>query len=155
MMNNVTLSGRITKDLELKTVGTGTSLLNFSIAVGRSYTNAQGERETDFINIVAWRGTAEFIERNFKKGDGINITGSIQTRNYENNSGQRVYVTEVIADEAGFPIQNKNDNQGSQQQTQSKQQTNSNPFEDVDFNTEDPFANQDDVTEILDDDLPF
>ena len=151
MINNVTLAGRITKDLELKTVGTGTSLLNFSIAVERSYTNAQGERETDFINIVAWRGTAEFIARNFKKGDGINITGNIQTRNYENNSGQRVYVTEVIAAEARFTIQNKNNKQGSQQQSQ---QQNNSPFANTDFNSNDPFETNN-ATDIPDDDLPF
>jgi single-strand DNA-binding protein len=148
MINNVTLAGRITKDLELKTVGTGTSLLNFSIAVERSYKNAQGERETDFINIVAWRGTAEFIANYFKKGDGINITGSIQTRNYENNSGQRVYVTEVIADEARFTIQNKSNNQGSQQQT------NNSPFANTDFNSNDPFENNSEI-EIDDSSLPF
>ena len=149
MINNVTLAGRITKDLELKTVGTGTSLLNFSIAVERSYTNAQGERETDFINIVAWRGTAEFIARNFKKGDGINITGNIQTRNYENNSGQRVYVTEVIANEARFTIQNKNSNQGSQ-----SNQAQANPFQNANIGNNDPFESNE-TTEIGDDDLPF
>ena len=147
MINNVTLAGRITKDLELKTVGTGTSLLNFSIAVERSYKNAQGERETDFINIVAWRGTAEFIANYFKKGDGINITGTIETRNYENNSGQRVYVTEVIANEARFTIQNKNNKQGSQQQ-------NNSPFANTDFNSNDPFETNN-ATNIDNSDLPF
>ena len=150
MINQTVLTGRITRDLELKYTGTDTAVLNFSIAVERPFKNAQGERETDFIDIVAWRATAENISKYFKKGDGIGIIGRIQTRNYENNEGRKVYVTEVVADNFDFPIQNK-----SQQQSQSNNQqpqSNSNPFENVGSNN-DPFASNE--TTILDSDLPF
>ena len=150
MINQTVLTGRITRDLELRYTGTGTAVLSFSIAVERPFKNAQGERETDFIDIVAWRATAENISKYFKKGDGIGIVGRIQTRNYENNEGRKVYVTEVVADNFDFPIQNKN-----QQQSQSNNQqpqSNSNPFENVGGNN-DPFASNE--TTILDSDLPF
>ena len=150
MINQTVLTGRITRDLELRYTGTGTAVLSFSIAVERPFKNAQGERETDFIDIVAWRKTAENIAQYFKKGDGIGVVGRIQTRNYENNEGRKVYVTEVVADNFDFPIQNKN-----QQQSQSNNQqpqSNSNPFENVGSNN-DPFASNE--TTILDSDLPF
>ncbi len=151
MINNTVLEGRITRDLELKFTGSGIAVLNFNIAVDRPFKNKNGERDTDFINVVAFRGTAENIVNFFNKGDGISILGRIQTRNYENNQGQRVYVTEIVADQFSFPIQNKNNNQNNnQQQNNNKQQ---NPFSDADF--EDPFASNEDVTNVSDDDLPF
>lgn len=154
-MNNVVLTGRITRDLELKYTQSGTPVLNFSIACERPFKNAQGEREADFINIVAWRKTAENIALYFKKGEGIGIVGRIQTRNYENSQGERVYVTEVVADSFDFQIQNKDSygNQGQQQSNYQGQQKrnnqgfnpNNNPFESV---TE--YSN-----DITDSDLPF
>ena len=150
MINQTVLTGRITRDLELRYTGTGTAVLSFGVAVERPFKNAQGERETDFIDIVAWRATAENISKYFKKGDGIGIIGRIQTRNYENNEGRKVYVTEVVADNFDFPIQNK-----SQQQSQSnnqQSQSNGSPFESVGSNN-DPFASNE--TTILDSDLPF
>lgn len=155
MINNSVLEGRITRDLELRYTGSGIAVLNFNIAVDRPFKNQQGERETDFINVVAFRKTAETISQYFSKGQGISIVGRIQTRNYENNQGQRVYVTEVVIDQFSFPIQNKN--QGNQQQNnqqnysnQNQQQNrnqqnnqNNNPFENVDF-SDNPFeANED------------
>jgi single-strand DNA-binding protein len=145
MINQTVLTGRITRDLELKYTGTGTAVLSFSIAVERPFKNSQGERETDFIDIVAWRKTAENIAQYFKKGDGIGVVGRIQTRNYENNEGRKVYVTEVVADNFDFPIQNK---------SQQSQQQNNSPFENVDFNSNDPFETNN-ATEIDDDSLPF
>lgn len=159
MLNQTVLTGRITKELELKYAGSGTAILNFSIAVERPFKNRDGERETDFINIVAFRKAAENISQYFNKGDGIGIVGRIQTRNYQNNEGGTVYITEVVADNFDFPIQNKNSNQGGNSRPQKSQQTqtkqNNNPFANVDFSDNDPFANQDDVTDIHDDDLPF
>ena len=145
MINQTVLTGRITRDLELKYTGTGTAVLSFSIAVERPFKNAQGERETDFIDIVAWRKTAENIAQYFKKGDGIGVVGRIQTRNYENNEGRKVYVTEVVAENFDFPIQNK---------SQQSQQQNNSPFANTDFNSNDPFEKNDDVA-VLDSDLPF
>lgn len=98
MINNTTLVGRLTKDPELRYTGNGIAVVSFTIAVERNYTNAQGERETDFINCVAWRGLAETLANFSVKGSLIGITGSIQTRNYQNNEGRTVYVTEIVAD---------------------------------------------------------
>ncbi len=165
MINNTVLEGRITRDLELRYTGSGIAVLNFNIAVKRPFENAQGERETDFINVVAFRKTAETISQYFSKGQGISIVGRIQTRNYENNQGQRVYVTEVVIDQFSFPIQNKNqgnqqqnnqqnyNNQNQQQNRNQQNNQNNNPFENINFDS-DPFENSD-VTDISDDDLPF
>jgi single-strand DNA-binding protein len=104
-LNKVVLAGRITADLELKQTGSGVSLLNFTIAVNRSYvskSSEQGERQADFINVVAWRQTAEFIAKYFRKGSAICVTGSIQTRSWQDQQGQKRYATEVVADEAAF-----------------------------------------------------
>lgn len=152
MMNQAILTGRITKDLELKYTGSGTAVLSFSIAVERNFKNQQGERETDFINCVAWRGTAENIANYFKKGDGIGVIGRIETRNYQNNEGRTIYVTEIVVDSFDFPIQNKR--QGNNQQKQTNK-PDDNPFANIDFNNEDPFESNGDVAEIDDSSLPF
>ena len=149
-MNNVSLLGRVVRDIELKYTGNGTAVANFTIAVDRRFKNADGEYDTDFINIVVWRQSAEFVSEYFKKGSPIAVEGSIQTRNYENNEGRKVYVTEVVADNVGF-VPRDNSQQQSQQQNQ---QTNNNPFANADFNSnEDPFESND--TEINNSDLPF
>lgn len=96
MINNTTLVGRLTKNPELKYTQSGIAVLSFNLAVERNYTNAQGEKETDFINCQAWRGTAETLSNFAVKGSLIGVTGNIQTRNYQNNEGQTIYVTEVV-----------------------------------------------------------
>lgn len=101
-MNKVILVGNITKDPELKTTANDIAVCSFTIAVNRRFTNAQGEREADFINCVAWRQTAEFIAKYFHKGKKIGVVGSLQTRSYEDKNGQKRYVTEVVVDEAEF-----------------------------------------------------
>ena len=95
-MNNIQLIGRLTKDVEVKFTQSGTAVGNFTLAVNRSFKNEQGEREADFINCVIWRKAAENLAQFTRKGSQIGIEGRIQTRNYENNQGQRVYVTEVV-----------------------------------------------------------
>jgi single-strand DNA-binding protein len=105
-LNKVVLAGRLTNDPELKQTTTGVSVLSFTLAVNRRFAskNEQGESQTqaDFISVVAWRTTAEFIAKYFRKGSAICITGSIQTRSWQDQQGQRRYATEVIADEAMF-----------------------------------------------------
>ena len=104
-LNKVVLAGRITADPELKQTPTGVSVLSFTVAVNRSYVsknNDQAERQADFINVVAWRTTAEFISKYFRKGSAICVTGSIQTRTWNDNNGNKRYATEVVADEAMF-----------------------------------------------------
>ena len=102
-LNKVILMGHMTADPELKQTTSGISVCSFSIGVNRRYSKAdQGQQSVDFINIVAWCQQAEFVSRYFKKGSSIVICGSIQTRNWTDNNGQKRYVTEVVADEVSF-----------------------------------------------------
>ena len=98
MINNVVLVGRLTRDPELKYTTSNIAVASFSLAVNRNFKDANGEREADFINCVIWRQSAESLANWAKKGALIGITGRIQTRSYENQQGQRVYVTEVVAE---------------------------------------------------------
>lgn len=98
MINNVVLIGRLTRDVELRYTPSNAAVATFNLAVNRNFKNQDGEREADFINCVIWRQQAENLANWAKKGTLIGITGRIQTRSYENQQGQRVYVTEVVAD---------------------------------------------------------
>ena len=109
-LNKVVLAGRLTADPELNQTTTGISVTSFTLAVNRKYAKDQEQQQTDFINIVAWRQTAEFISRYFKKGSALCITGSIQVRSWQDQQGQKRYATEVVADEAMF-VDSKSDNQ--------------------------------------------
>lgn len=101
-MNKVILMGRLTKDPELKyTPGNNTAVCQFSIAVDRKF-KSEGQPTADFINIVAWRKTAEFVSKYFTKGSKIAVVGQIQTRSWDDTEGKKHYVTEVIADEVEF-----------------------------------------------------
>ena len=101
-MNTVNLIGRITKDLELKTTPSGVTVCSFTLAVNRKFKNADGEYDTDFINCVAWRKQAELVCKHCAKGTQLGIVGNIQTRNYEDDNGKKVYITEVNVDELTF-----------------------------------------------------
>lgn len=101
-LNKVVLIGHMCADPELKKTPSGVSVTSFAIGVQRRFKDADGQYQSDFINIVAWRQTAEFICQYFKKGKPIIICGSIQTRSYTDQNGNKRYITEVIADEAGF-----------------------------------------------------
>jgi single-strand DNA-binding protein len=101
--NKVILVGNLTADPELKQTPNGVSVCSFSIAVNRRFTKAeQGQQTVDFINIVSWRSTAEFVSRYFKKGSSILVCGQLQTRTWTDNQGQKRYATEVQADEVTF-----------------------------------------------------
>lgn len=100
--NKVILIGNMTADPELKQTPSGVSVCSFSVAVNRRFKAEEGQQNVDFINIVAWRQSAEFVSRYFKKGTPILVCGQIQTRNYTDNQGQKRYVTEVVADEVSF-----------------------------------------------------
>lgn len=102
-LNKVILGGRITSDPELKTTPSGVAVTSFSIAVNRRFkSEGQNEQQADFITVVAWRQTAEFITRYFRKGSSLCIVGSIQTRSWTDPQGNKRYSTEVVADEAMF-----------------------------------------------------
>lgn len=120
-MNKAILMGRLTKDPELRHTNSGHSVANFQIAVDRRFKNADGEREADFIPIVCWRKTAEFVKDYFVKGQRIALVGSIQVRSWDEN-GQRRYMTEVIADEVYFA-----DSKAGGQSRQSTQRAQSRP----------------------------
>ena len=98
MINNVVLVGRMTRDAELRYTPSNQAVATFSLAVNRNFKNQNGEREADFINVVIWRQQAENLANWAKKGALIGVTGRIQTRSYDNQQGQRVYVTEVVAE---------------------------------------------------------
>lgn len=107
MINNTVLIGRLTKDVELRYTTNNVAVATFTLAVNRNFKTESGEREADFINCVMWGTQAENLSNWTKKGQLIGITGRIQTRNYENQQGQRVYVTEVVAD--SFQVLEKRD----------------------------------------------
>ncbi|MCW0924617.1 single-stranded DNA-binding protein [Streptococcus anginosus] len=159
MINNVVLVGRMTRDAELRYTQSNQAVATFTLAVNRNFKNQNGERETDFINCVIWRQQAENLANWAKKGALIGITGVIQTRNYENQQGQRVYVTEVIANSFQLLESRNSQNQSGNFQTGNSSNygnTNSMPnfsreAEQTSFfrgNTTNPM-------DISDDDLPF
>ena len=110
-MNKVFLIGNLTRDPELTETSGGVSVCHFAIAVNRSYTSADGDRQTDFFNVTAWRGLAENIARYTKKGSKVAVSGSVQIRNYEDNQGARRTAVDVIAQDVEFLTQ-RNANSG-------------------------------------------
>ena len=107
MLNKVALTGRMTKDPELRYLGNGTPVASFTLAVDRVFKNKDGQKEADFINIQVWRKQAENVAQYTGKGSLVAVAGRIQTRNYENKEGKRVYITEVVADEVHFLSTNR------------------------------------------------
>lgn len=150
-MNNVTLVGRLVRDPELRTVSTGNTTCNFSVAISRQFTNANGERETDFVNCVIWGKQAENLCKYCTKGSLIGVTGRIQTRNYDGQDGKKVYVTEVAANNITF-LGNKN----ASSSFEDMPNNNVNPSEvETSDITEDPFKDFGSEVVLSDDDLPF
>lgn len=163
MLNRVVLVGRLTKDPDLRYTPSGIAVATFTLAVNRTYANQQGEREADFLNCVIWRKQAENVANFLKKGSLAGVDGKLQSRSYEDQSGKRVYVTEVVAESVQFlEPKNSGGRSGNQSNTgngfnQNNQQRNGgyttgqngNPFGD------DLFANDGNPIDISDDDLPF
>ena len=140
MLNKVLLMGRLTRDPEVRyTANTNALVCSFSLAVGRNF-KREGQPDADFINIVAWGKTGEFCSKYFKKGQQVGVIGRIQTRNWDDDQGQKHYVTEVIAEEAHF-ADSKRDN--------------ANTFE-TGFNPTTPSSPEDGFMPVVDDtQLPF
>lgn len=113
MLNLVVIEGRLTADPELKTTPNGVPVTSFSIANQRNFKNAENERETDFYNVVAWRGTAEHISKHFKKGSSITIEGHLQTRKYQDKNGNNRTAFELVADTAHFGSGKRESNNGT------------------------------------------
>lgn len=162
MINNVVLTGRLTKDLDLRYTSAGTAVASGTLAVDRQFKNQQGEKETDFINIVIWKKPAENLVNFTRKGSLIGIQGRIQTRNYETQKGQRIYVTEVVAENFTL-LESKNSqnnsNTGGSNYSQVNSQSNNQSSSQGNFKShkqeEDPFLSSGQSIDISDDDLPF
>lgn len=151
MINRVVLVGRLTKDPEFRTTPSGVSIANFTLAVNRTFTNAQGERESDFINVVVFRKQAENVNNYLFKGNLAGVDGRLQSRSYENNEGKRIFVTEVVADSVQFLEPKGNNNQNVSQ----GQQTGNNNQQTGNVSNDNPFANANGPIDIQDSDLPF
>lgn len=134
-LNIVTLIGYLTADPELKQTTSGVSVTSFQIGVTRKRIKADQTPPTDFLTIVAWRGTAEFITRNFRKGDPICVTGEIQTRSWEDQNGNKRYTTEIVASEAEF-VERKSNGAAPAFQNQGNVAPN---FEEIDSGDDFPF----------------
>ncbi|WP_071130404.1 single-stranded DNA-binding protein [Enterococcus timonensis] len=169
MINNVVLVGRLTKDPDLRYTPAGAAVATFTLAVNRNFTDKSGNREADFIQCVIWRKSAELMANMARKGTLVGIVGRIQTRNYDNQQGQRVYVTEVVADsfqllesksqsEQRSPGSNSNANYSNNNSNNSNNNFNqTSPKNEMpDFSRDvDPFGNDGSTVDISDDDLPF
>lgn len=171
MINNVVLVGRLTRDPDLRTTGSGISVATFTLAVDRQYTNSQGERGADFINCVIWRKAAENFVNFTSKGSLVGIQGRLQSRSYDNKDGQRVFVTELVVDSFSF-LESRRDRENRQTTGSSMNTTSSNSFgantnapntnnnlnsnnSNSENKAQDPFADSGNAIDISDDDLPF
>lgn len=146
MWQHWSAAGRLTKDPELRYTQSGVAVVSFTLAVDRAFTNAQGEKEADFVNVIAWRKLAETAANYLKKGKPVIVTGTWQQRNYENNEGRKVYIWEVIADGIRFLPDGNGGNQGGNNQGYTPGNAQSN---------RDPFPDDGQPIDISDDDLPF
>lgn len=126
MLNRALLVGRLTRDSELRRTGSGKAVTSFNLAVERNFKS--DDQEADFINCVCWGKIAENTERYCSKGSMVSVDGRIQTRNYENNQGQKVYVTEVIADSVQF-ISTRNNNTATAAQAQTNSYVHNEPIQ--------------------------
>lgn len=148
MINRAVITGRLTRDPDLRYTKSGKAVAQFTVAVNRSFKNANGEREADFIQCVIWGKSAESFTQYFHKGSLVGIDGRIQTRTYEDNQNQRRYVTEIVTESFTFLESKNNDNGFSNNNDYSNNNNQSN-------NSSDPFANNASSVDIKDDDLPF
>ena len=156
MINRVVLVGRLTRDPDMRVSQSNVAVTNFNLAVNRPFTDANGERGADFINCVTFRKQAENVNQYVKKGSLVGIDGRVQTRNYENKDGVRVYVTEVVCDSVQFlePKGSNNASDGDKSNSytnayNNKQNATAGAYE------ENPFKNSKGPVDINDDDLPF
>lgn len=126
-MNKVVIIGRNVKEIELKQLTTGSSVVEFSVAVKRAFKSANGEYESDFFNCVAFKNTAELISRYVNKGDMIAVDGRLQTRNYTNKEGRKIYTTEIIVENVEF-LQSKKQETSDTEDEKTKMEEIKDPF---------------------------
>ncbi len=157
-MNKVILIGRLTKDPELRTISTGSSTTTFTLAVNRTFTNQNGERDTDFITCVAWRRQAENIAKYCVKGTQVALEGRIQTRSYDAQDGTKRYVTEVVADNVTFLSPKGSVSSNSMPAVDAGMDSGVDmPAADIETTdiSEDPFKDFGEEVVLSEDDLPF
>ncbi|EDN9514376.1 single-stranded DNA-binding protein [Listeria seeligeri] len=160
MMNRVVLVGRLTKDPDLRYTPAGAAVATFTLAVNRLFKNAQGEQEADFIQCVVWRKPAENVANFLKKGSMAGVDGRVQTRNYEDNDGKRVFVTEVVAESVQFLDPKNNNVEGTTSNNYQNKANYSNNNKTSSYRADtsqnsDSFANEGKPIDINEDDLPF
>ncbi|HAO6550149.1 TPA: single-stranded DNA-binding protein [Listeria monocytogenes] len=160
MMNRVVLVGRLTKDPDLRYTPAGAAVATFTLAVNRTFTNQNGEREADFINCVVWRKPAENVANFLKKGSMAGVDGRVQTRNYEDSDGKRVFVTEVVAESVQFLEPKNNNVEGTTSNNHQNKANYSNNNQTSSYRADtsqksDSFANEGKPIDINEDDLPF
>ena len=155
-MNKIILVGRLTRDPELRSTSTGISTANFTVAVNRNFKNKDGQYDADFISCVAFRNTADFVSKYFKKGNLICLDGRIQTRNYDAQDGTKRYVTEVVVENVEF-VGGKSDNSTSQSNNyvDAPSQDIVDTIPEYDIPKSDPYENYDKEVWLSDNDLPF
>ncbi|TDM21838.1 single-stranded DNA-binding protein [Macrococcoides canis] len=160
MLNRVVLVGRLTKDPEYRVTQSGVAIANFTLAVNRTFTNANGERQADFINCIVFRKQAENVNTYLHKGSLAGVDGRLQSRSYDNQEGRRVFVTEVVCESVQF-LEPKNSRNSADQYNEYPQAQQINDYAARDKKAQEtmpgnnPFANQDGPIDISDDDLPF
>ena len=154
MINRVVLVGRMTRDPELRRTPQGDAVTSFTLAVNRNFTSRDGQQQADFINCVVWRKPAENVERYCSKGSLVGVEGRIQTRSYDNQQGQRVYVTEVICDSVQF-LEPKAARERNQAQMQQQPQNNDNFYDMKTVELEKEFDNSLNTFDIMEDDIQF
>lgn len=159
MMNRVVLVGRLTKDPDLRYTPAGVAVATFTLAVNRPFKNTQGEQETDFIQCVVWRKPAENVANFLKKGSMAGVDGRVQTRNYEDSDGKRVFVTEVVAESVQF-LEPRNHTEGTTSNNYQSEANYSNNNKTSSYRADksqksDSFANEGKPIDINPDDLPF
>ncbi|EGL8584053.1 single-stranded DNA-binding protein [Listeria welshimeri] len=160
MMNRVVLVGRLTKDPDLRYTPAGAAVATFTLAVNRPFKNAQGEQEADFIQCVVWRKPAENVANFLKKGSMAGVDGRVQTRNYEDSDGKRVFVTEVVAESVQFLDPKNNNVEGTTSNNYQNKANYSNNNKTSSYRADtsqnsDSFANEGKPIDINEDDLPF
>lgn len=165
-LNTVALVGRLANDPDLRYTPNGKAVANFRLAVQRTYKDQNGDYQADFLNCVIWNKPAENLAQYMNKGSQVGVTGSLQSRSYENNQGQRVYVTEVVVNNATF-LESKKNNQRNNNQSGNSYQNQGNPYQNNQYQGN-PYQNQNqnqgnpyqgggqfEPIDISDDELPF
>jgi len=160
-MNKIILVGRLTRDPEVRSTSAGFATANFTVAVSRNFKNKDGNYDADFLPCVAFRNTADFVSKHFKKGNLIGVEGRVQTRNYDAQDGTKRYVTEVVVENIEF-VGGKNESSSSEYNNSSDSAYIDTPSQapidtmpEYDIPASDPYENYDKEVSLSDNDLPF